>query len=328
MSRLALPWSDPVGAPPSPLHGPDRQWSETNCYVDLWVEVLHAMGADPRPALACALGAGYDDPQWTFLKPSDEDLVDLYGVRVHEMNVWRPVLDHVVEQLRLGRLLTVEVDGWWLPDTAGVSYHLAHAKTSLVVGAVDLAARRLGYFHGAGYHELAGDDLDGAFGGGALPPYVELVRFGEPPSPDEQLERALAAARRHLARGDADAPVARMAGSIGAAVAELGDDPEAFHLWAFGTWRQCGATAELAADWCRWAAERCGPGPAADLDAAAAAFGEAAGGAKAVQFAAARLARGRRADPEGAADAVGRAWARGLELVGAALAGGRVGPGA
>ena len=33
---------------PHRLHGPDRMWPETNCYVDLWIELLHALGSSRR----------------------------------------------------------------------------------------------------------------------------------------------------------------------------------------------------------------------------------------------------------------------------------------
>ena len=31
------------------LHAPERNWPETNCYVDVWVELLHDLGLDPVP---------------------------------------------------------------------------------------------------------------------------------------------------------------------------------------------------------------------------------------------------------------------------------------
>ena len=36
-------------------HAGERIWPEPNCYLDLWIETLHALGLDPVPALACAL---------------------------------------------------------------------------------------------------------------------------------------------------------------------------------------------------------------------------------------------------------------------------------
>ena len=98
---------------PDALHAADRDWTETNCYVDLWIEVLHALGLDAGAAGACTLSTRFEGDQWTFLKYPPEDLRALYGIEVSELNVWRPVLDHVVEHLALGNLLTVEVAGWY-----------------------------------------------------------------------------------------------------------------------------------------------------------------------------------------------------------------------
>ena len=40
---------------PGTLHDASRIWLETNCYADLWAELLHALQLDPVPAFACAL---------------------------------------------------------------------------------------------------------------------------------------------------------------------------------------------------------------------------------------------------------------------------------
>ncbi len=40
-----FPRSDPDGYQPHALHSSERMWPETNCYVDLWIEVLNAVGA-------------------------------------------------------------------------------------------------------------------------------------------------------------------------------------------------------------------------------------------------------------------------------------------
>ena len=63
-------------------HAGERIWPETNCYLDLWIETLHALGLDPVPAFACALSADHDGLQWTFLKQQPEDLRRLYGLEV------------------------------------------------------------------------------------------------------------------------------------------------------------------------------------------------------------------------------------------------------
>ena len=34
---------DPQNYAPHPLHDAERIWPETNCYIDLWIETLHAL---------------------------------------------------------------------------------------------------------------------------------------------------------------------------------------------------------------------------------------------------------------------------------------------
>lgn len=48
------------------LHGEDRVWSETNCYVDVLIEQIHALGFDPVASLAFTLAIDFEVDQWTF----------------------------------------------------------------------------------------------------------------------------------------------------------------------------------------------------------------------------------------------------------------------
>lgn len=314
-ARTALLPVDVAGFAPHPLHAGERVWAQTNCYVDLWVELLHAAGLDPVPALAAALSADFDGSQWTFLKPAPEDLRRLLGVTVAELNVWRPVVEHVVEELDRGRLLTVEVDSFFLPDTAGTDYHEAHTKTTVVVNELDLDARRMAYFHNDGYHELGGDDLSGVLRLDGTPPlvldpYVEVVRLDGAHGVDPADE--LAVVVDHLRRAPADNPVARLGERVLTDLDWLrGAGLETFHRWSFGVLRQCGFTAELAADVCRHAA-------AAGLRGAEPAARELAAvaeGAKAVQFRVARTARGRAGDPGEELAAMAQHWGAAMELL-------------
>lgn len=301
-----------------PLHAQDRTWAETNCYVDLWVELLHSLGLDPLPATACAFSADFDGDQWTFLKFPPEDLRELYGVEVAELNVWRPVVEHVRLAIGQGRLLTVEVDAWWLPDTTGTSYRSEHTKTTIVPESIDENGRQLRYFHNAGFFELSGEDYDGIFRLGkhadpaALAPYVESIRFDHIATDGDQLiadARALAAT--HLRRRPADNPVRRLAAAVEHDVTWLaGQDLETFHLWAFGVLRQCGATADLAADFVEWDAAR----GAADVGAAAPHFRAVATGAKTVQFQLARVVRGRSVDVRQTLAQMADDWQRGIDI--------------
>jgi len=307
---------DPATYEPHLLHRSERTWGETNCYVDIWIEVLHALGLEPLAASAFALATDFEGDQWTFFKFRPEDLRELYGIRVFEMNPWRPLVDHVVEHLSSGRLITVEVDSWYLPDTAGVSYRIEHTKTTIVPNAIDLQGRRLGYFHGPSYFELEGEDFDGVLRlgdtaqVGALPPYVETVRLdGLIRLPADEL---VVASRRSLqeqaaslpadnpmprfqARLDADLPWLRAAGIDG------------FHQWAFGTFRQCGASAEVGAAYLAWLQDR-SDGTA--LDDAIESLRMIAADCKSLEFALARLARGRNVDVSATFDNMAASWAR------------------
>jgi len=245
-----------------PLHCGDRTWPESNCYVDLWIELLHAAGAEPLAALAFALAVDVEGDQWTFFKFPQADLEALYGVSVFELNVWQPLVLHMTEQLALGRPAIVEVDAFHLPDTAGTSYRSAHVKTSIGTQAIDVQARRLGYFHNAGYYELGGEDFAGVFrleghltNPEYLPPYVEVVKRGQRPrlSGAALVEASLASLRGHLTRRPAGNPFHGYAARFARDVRWLADEqPSCFHGYAFATLRQCGAAFELSSAYLRW----------------------------------------------------------------------------
>ena len=300
------------------MHSGERTWTETNCYVDVWIELLHHLGLDPEPALMSALSADFQGDQWVFLKVAPGDLRDLYGIDVAEMNVWRSVRDHVVEQLELGRRTTVEVDSWWLPDTAGVSYHLDHVKTTIVPTLVDVEGRRMRYIHNAGHHLLEGDDFDRVFDlrvgddGPSLPPYVEVVRLDRFVDPVDLPARAVLLAHQHLARRPVDNPVDRLAARLVADLPWLREQGlETFHLYAFGMIRQFGVTAEIAADVVDWLTGHA----QADLADAALLFREASSQAKTLQFQVARAVSGRNVDIEALVRPMAIAWAAAMDEV-------------
>jgi hypothetical protein len=299
------------------LHRSERVWDQTNCSVDAWIEVLHALGLDPLAAGAFSVATDFEGDQWTFYKYPEEDLWNAYGVDVHEMNPWRPVLEQVCEQLALGRFMTVEVDSWFLPDTHGVAYRLAHTKSTIVANTVDRSERFLGYFHNSGYYELSGDDFDGVFRLGvhadpaALAPYTEIVRLEKMSvlPPQDLTATSLAMLRKHLGLRPADNPVERMAARIDADTPWLrSSGSDAFHDYAFATVRQCGASAETASSYCNWLADRVSDNDAALKDAAVhwRALAEAA---KAAQLKLARLARGRSPSLDESWRAMAEHWA-------------------
>jgi len=270
------------------IHGDERTWIETNCYTDLVVEMLHALGHEPLAMLAYTVAIDFEGDQWTFFKPPTGDLLELYGVDVQELAIWRPVLDHVVEQVSGGRIVMVELDAFHLPDTAGTAYGLTHQKTTVGVNEIDPERGFLGYFHNQGYYELEGEDFRRLFDIQGLPPFAELVKvLPEFPAPRGQalVQASVAKLTREIAHAPRENPFPRFRKRLVADLDSLlGSDLERFHKYSFATLRQYGACFELAQSYLAWLA---GNG-VAGLEVPAASFGRIAQAGKAFQFQLAR----------------------------------------
>jgi hypothetical protein len=275
------------------LHRGERAWLETNCYVDLWIEVLHAFGFDPHAALGFTVALDFEGDQWLFFKQSTNDLLALHGVDVQELNIWRSLLDHTLEQVSRGRVVMVEVDAFYLPDTQGVSYRLGHTKTTIGIQAIDSETRTLGYFHNAGYFSLGAEDFTALFGldrekrADELVPYTEFAKIDPSyPQPQSELfDTSKALLIKHLRRRPRGNPVTAFRARFLADLEWLKNEPqEVFHQYAFASLRQCGACYELAASYMRWLGAR----GEEDLDGIAQAFDTLASQAKTLQFKAAR----------------------------------------
>jgi hypothetical protein len=238
------------------LHRDAREWPVSNCYVDLWIEVLHALGLDPHAMLSHAIGVDFEADQWTFYKPPLEDLRRLYGIDVQELQIYGELLGHVCRQLAERRIVLVEVDAFHLPDTRGSSYQQAHVKTTIAIERVDLMRRRLGYFHNGGYWLLEGDDFVALLErSGPLPPYAELAKLerAERLGDQEIKQRAGQLLVRDIARRPRENPLTAYIERF-AEHAELlhHGDLDRFHAYAFATLRQCGSAFELGARHLRW----------------------------------------------------------------------------
>jgi hypothetical protein len=250
---------EPSSYRPHPLHAADRAYPEANCYIDVFVELLHARGDEPLAALGCASSLDFEGDQLTFYKPPPAELRLLYGVDVHEMQPYRSLPEQAVAQLAMGRTLVIEVDAWYLPDTRATSYRREHTKTSLAVQEIDVEAERLHYFHGSGLHELSGEDFRGALRVDAPPesllPYVDLVRFdrGQSLTGDALPEAAVVLLRGHLADRPPVDPFTASAEFLDVAVRELsGGAPGADHQLAFATARMGGSAAEIVGAQAAW----------------------------------------------------------------------------
>ena len=284
----------PEGYKPHALHDPGRHWAETNCYVDLWIELLQALGHTPEAALGFCAGLDFEGDQFTFFKFPSHDLEQLYGLKALELAVYESLEIQVMEQVARGRFVLVEVDAFYLPDTDGVSYGQEHSKTTIGINSCDPAGRRMTYFHNAGFFAVAGDNFDAlmqraparAADKTLLFPYAEFVKdTGGRPAPAEQRARAQALTRAHVAGRPRANPLLAFAETLEREGERLAARPPAFfHKYAFNTLRQLGAAFELLGSHLLWL--EAGGGP--QLPGAAADCGAIASGAKTLQFQMAR----------------------------------------
>ena len=301
----------------SALHGQDRIWVETNCYVDLWIELLHALGLPPQAGAAFCLSIDFDDDQFSFFKYPLEDLRALWNISVAEMNPWRPLDEHLEIQLAKGRLLTVEVDAWFLPDTAGVSFQQEHTKTTVAIQMLDRSAKRLGYFHNRGYYEIDGDNYLGALGlsdPGGFVPYTELIKLDRMRRPEmsELKDLVVHLVRAHLERRPSENIIAKYRRQFDDDLAWLAqENGRQFHAYAFATVRQLGAAAELAASLLAWLSG-CGE---AGLQEATDHLMTVASTAKSMQFKVARAAAGKAVCFDDLFDRLDTSWAHGLGIL-------------
>ncbi|MTI05556.1 DUF1839 family protein [Roseibium denhamense] len=260
MTNKIFPDLDPTSYQRHALHAQDRDWPETNCYLDVWIEVLPALGYAPEACLGYSITQDFEGDQFTFFKVPLEDLERLYGLRVTELAIYDRVETHVAEQIARGRLSLVEVDSYYLPDTHGIGYRQAHGKTTVAINRIDFEQRSMDYFHGLGLHRLEGEDFDGIFWRnapeGALPflPYTEFVKFPEVRRTEDHVRAtALFLLKQHLERRPASNPVKAFAEVFPAQVEAVAERPfEYFHLYAFNTLRQMGANYELFAAHLDW----------------------------------------------------------------------------
>jgi Domain of unknown function (DUF1839) len=298
----AIRTMDPQAYIPHELHLAERAWGESNCYADVWIEVLHSLGCDPYACLPFVFAIDWEGDQFTFFKPPHADLTDLYGIEVEELNVYRSLLENAREQLRAGRLVLTETDSFFLPDTVGNDYRSQHTKTTIGIQEIDVEARTLGYFHNSGYHSLAADDFVAVFRLASppdpayMPLFAELVRTARVMRlrPDMLVARSISLMKRHLARRPVANPGSRFGERIALDLERLQEEGlGAYHIYAFATIRQLGSAFELGALYLRWLTQH----GEAGLDACAEAFGAISGASKALILKMARaVGTGKNAD--------------------------------
>lgn len=282
---------------PHGLHGVDRIWPETNCYVDLWIELLHLRGLAPEAMLGFTVRQDFEGDQFTFFKPDLTDIETLYGLRLEELAVYDGLEAHAQVQAAQDRPVLVEVDAWHLPDTAGTTYGRAHAKTTIGILGLDPEARELDYLHNAGRFMLDGVDYAAVFAASVLPPYAEFVKPVGPPLPRDRLAAvSLDLLRSHRARAPSRNPILAFRDALAASAALVQRPLTVFHAYAFNTTRQLGANFELLGSHLAWLHAA----SIADLTRAADAATRLSAEAKAFQFQLARAFSRRNAGGLGA----------------------------
>jgi hypothetical protein len=251
---------DPARHRPHSLHDQERMWPETNCYADLWIEVVSAFGLPPEAMLGFTLTQDFEGDQMTFFKVPLEDLESLYGIRCTELAIFDRLEVHVLEQIRRGRLCLVEMDSFYMPDTQATAYRREHGKTTVGVNRLDMQNRVMEYFHNAGYFRVEGDDFDGLFhvhlaeNDPPFLPYTEFARFPDVKPSDHAIRaEARRLLARHFGRRPAVNPIRSFAAVFPAQVEAVSERPfDFFHKYAFNTLRQFGANFELASSHLIW----------------------------------------------------------------------------
>ena len=317
----ALPNLDAGSYQRSVLHAEDQLWVDKNCYVDVWIEMIHALGLEPRAVMPFVATMDFEIDQWTFYKPPHDELRDLYGIDVNELNVWQPLLEHAQEHLAAGRMISTESDAWWLPDTSGTDYRTNHVKTTITIAQLDVEKKFLGYFHSAGYFALEGEDfvqtfrLDSPASKDVLPLFAEAVRVDRlvKRSSAELAELSMGLWRKHLQRLPTSNPVERYKRRFEQQLSVMqARGLPYYHAWAFATTRQVGSGFELLARNLQWLEQNGVTG----LEVARSAFESIAATAKTFILKGARAANSKRPfDGTEIFAEMSTAWQRGMEAM-------------
>lgn len=246
------------------LHAGATLWQQSNCYVDLWIEMLHSLQLNPIASFAFTLTTEFEGDQWTFFKVPLHDLFLLYGIDVQELQIWDSLPRHIYTQTQRNRLVLVELDAFYLPDVGYSSYHCEHEKTTVGIQRIDFEARQLDYFHNSGLYTLHGADFEQIFhlGEGAetlpLPPYVEFAKIDrlQRHTDGELAVIASGLLREHFERRPTSNPFSLYRSYFEQYLASLSERTLAdFHKDAFATMRQYGASFEYAAYFLKWLAD-------------------------------------------------------------------------
>lgn len=246
---------------PHALHRGEHVWQETNASVDMWIELLHGRGHDPRAALGPTVMQDFEGDQFTPVAFAREDLEALFGLRVQPLALHDSLETHVGTQTRRANIVLIEADAFHLPESHPAAYRREHLKTTIAVDHLAHDSRRLGYFDHAGYHALDGEDYDAVLHRTEPPgpdadfaPHAELVKRVHAPLRGTALADAAADALcAHLLRRPEHNPVTQWRAAFPAHLDTLLDrDDTYFRRYAADVTQQLGANFELMAQYLRW----------------------------------------------------------------------------
>jgi hypothetical protein len=286
------------------LHNFEQNFRETNCYSDLVIEIVNGLGLNPIACLGYTIAADFEGDQWTFGKPSHHDLEALYGIRVEELSLYRPLVDQIVTQVQRGSIPLLEADAFHLPDTSGIDYRSNHVKTTIGITMIDVKKKYMHYFHNATFAKLEGEDFDGVMKPlasqhkGYLPPYCEMAKLDHVKLLSDAELRAIAleSAKFHMHKRSTSNPMQKYADAITEHQQAIIDGGlPIYHSYTFVALRQLGSAHQLGGHFLRWLAEN-----NSDLIAAAEAFEQISTLAKTLVLKLARVANsGKPADLTG-----------------------------
>ncbi len=246
---------------PHRLHSVDRSWPETNCYVDLWIEILASLDMMPEACFGFAITQDFGADQFTFPKPPLQDLELLYGLRIRELSLYESLEHHVVQHLRLTNLILLEVDAFYLPDTFATTYQQDHTKTTIAIDYVNLENHTCRYFHNAARAELSGNDYIGIFQlnpdytrrRDIMFPYLEVVE--RPPtqiSDDNLMQVATELLKTHFKRRPKSNPFETWRRTFDQHLDSLLSNPNSLHTYAFHFPRLAGSNFETFSNHIDW----------------------------------------------------------------------------
>lgn len=297
------------------LHNFEQNFRETNCYSDLVIEIVNGLGLNPIACLGYTVAADFEGDQWTFGKPSHHDLEALYGIRIEELSLYRPLIDQIVTQVKRGSIPLLEADAYHLPDTAGIDYRSNHVKTTIGITTIDVENKYMHYFHNATFAKLEGEDFDGVLKPlasqhkGYLPPYCEMAKLENVTlhSEDDLRAIALESVKFHMRKRPSNNPMQKYADAMSAHQQAIIDGGlPVYHSYTFVALRQLGSSHQLGGHFLRWIANG-----NTDLIAAAEAFEQISTLAKTLVLKLARVANsGKQSDLSGVFTELSALWAK------------------